>query len=244
MILRALCGSDGKGRTCIQQVTHDDEPASAPRPSSEARAAFKKDGTVTAASASTISDGAACMLLMSRAAANTHGCKVLATIKGYGDAEQDPSLFTTAPAKALPVAAVHAGIELDNVDLFEINEAFSVVALANNKLLNLDAQKVNINGAQRRAPALHLTMMSWTRLSDYHQGRVTRGLRESRSAHPRAFASCAGGAVSLGHPIGASGARIAVTLLHALQQRGSKIGAAGICNGGGGASAIILERES
>lgn len=187
-----------KGRGKTVEVSLDDEPATPPRPAEKGKPAFKKDGTVTAANASTISDGAAAVVLMSRAAAEKHGCKVLATVKGYGDAEQEPAWFTTAPAKALPKAAAHAGISLSEVDYFEINEAFSVVSCANNKLLELDPDKVNVNG----------------------------------------------GAVSLGHPIGASGARIVVTLLSVLEQKGGKIGAAGICNGGGGASAIVLEREA
>ena len=172
----------GKKKGTSVEVTLDDEPATPERPANEARAAFKKEnGTVTAANASTISDGAACVLLMSRAAAERHGCKVLAVIKGYGDAEQEPAWFTTAPAKALPAAVAHAGVTLDQVDFFEINEAFSVVSVANNRLLCLDPNKVNVHG----------------------------------------------GAVALGHPIGASGARIVVTLLHVLQQKGGKIGAAG-----------------
>jgi len=179
-------------------VDADDEPQSNPKPASAAKAAFKKvDGTVTAANASTISDGAAALVLMSRAAAEAKGCAVLATIKGYGDAEQEPEWFTTAPSAALPKAAAHAGVALTDIDYFEINEAFSVVSVANNKLLGLDPAKVNVNG----------------------------------------------GAVALGHPIGASGARILVTLLSVLQQQGGKLGAAGICNGGGGASSIIVERE-
>jgi len=185
----------GRGKSV--EVTTDDEPAAAPKPAAKGRPAFKKDGTVTAANASTISDGAAAVVLMSRAAAERHGCTVLATVKGYGDAEQAPSFFTTAPAKALPKAVAHAGVDMKNIDYFEINEAFSVVSCANNQLLSLDPAKVNVNG----------------------------------------------GAVSLGHPIGASGARIVVTLLNVLKQKGGKIGAAGICNGGGGASAIVLERE-
>jgi acetyl-CoA C-acetyltransferase len=177
-------------------VTLDDEPQSAPRPASAGRPAFQKEnGTVTAANASTISDGAAAVVLMSRAAAEKHGCTVLATLKGYGDAEQDPAFFTTAPALALPKALAHAGVSQEAVDLFEINEAFSVVSVANNRILNLDPAKVNVDG----------------------------------------------GAVSLGHPIGASGARIVVSLLHVLKRRGGKIGAAAICNGGGGASALVVE---
>ena len=183
------------GRKGDVEVAADEEPQSAPRPAASARAAFKKDGTVTASNASTISDGAAAVLLMSRAAAERHGCAVLATVRGYGDAEQEPAWFTTAPSAALPKAAAHAGVALAEVDYFEINEAFSVVSLANNKLLGLDDAKVNVNG----------------------------------------------GAVSMGHPIGCSGARIVVTLLSVLKQNGARLGAAGICNGGGGASAIVIE---
>jgi len=188
----------GKKRGTTVEVTMDDEPTAPPRPAAEGRAAFKKDGTVTAANASTISDGGAAVLLMSRAAAEKHGCTVLGTIKGYGDAEQEPSWFTTAPAAALPKAAAHAGVSLGDVDYFEINEAFSVVSVANNRLLHLDPDTVNVHG----------------------------------------------GAVSLGHPIGASGARIVVTLMSVLKHRDAKLGAAGICNGGGGASAIVIEREA
>ena len=179
-------------------VTEDDEPNSEPRPSNKARPAFKKEnGTVTAANASTISDGAAALVLMSRSAAEKHGCRVLATVKGYADAEQEPAWFTTAPALALPKAAAHAGVALSDVEYFEINEAFSVVSVANNRLLELDPERVNVNG----------------------------------------------GAVALGHPIGASGARIVVTLLNVLHQKQAKLGAAGICNGGGGATSMVIERE-
>ena len=158
--------------------------------------AFTKDGTVTAANASTINDGAAALVLMSEEKANELGLKPLAYIRGYADAEQEPKWFTTAPSKALPKALEKAGLSKNDVDFFEFNEAFSVVGLANSKILGLDADKVNVNG----------------------------------------------GAVSLGHPLGASGARIIVTLLNVLEQNDAKIGAAAICNGGGGASAIILER--
>lgn len=158
--------------------------------------AFTKDGTVTAANASTINDGAAALVLMSEEKANELGLKPLAYIKGYADAEQEPKWFTTAPSIALPKALKKAGITKDDVDFFEFNEAFSVVGLANSKILGLDAAKVNVNG----------------------------------------------GAVSLGHPLGASGARIIVTLLNVLEQNNAKIGAAAICNGGGGASAIVLEK--
>ena len=157
---------------------------------------FTKDGTVTAANASTINDGAAAMVLMSEEKALSLGLKPLAYIKGYADAAQEPKWFTTSPAKALPIAIKKAGITLDNVDFFEFNEAFAVVGLANAKILNLDQNKINVNG----------------------------------------------GAVSLGHPLGCSGARIIVTLINVLEQNNAKIGAAAICNGGGGASAIVIER--
>ncbi|WP_369995200.1 acetyl-CoA C-acyltransferase [Winogradskyella sp.] len=160
------------------------------------RPAFTKDGTVTAANASTINDGAAAMVLMSRKKADELGLKPLATIKSYADAAQEPKWFTTAPAKALPKALAKANIELGDVDYFEFNEAFSVVGLANMKILGLSDDNVNVNG----------------------------------------------GAVSLGHPLGCSGARILVTLINVLHQNNAKIGAAAICNGGGGASAMVLER--
>jgi len=161
------------------------------------RAAFTKDGTVTAANASTINDGAGAMVLMSRDKAEALGLKPLATIKSYADAAQEPKWFTTAPAKALPKALDKAGMSIDDVDYFEFNEAFSVVGLANMKLLGLNDSNVNING----------------------------------------------GAVSLGHPLGCSGVRIIITLLSVLEQNDAKIGAAAICNGGGGASAIVIERN-
>ncbi|WP_299113688.1 acetyl-CoA C-acyltransferase [uncultured Winogradskyella sp.] len=160
------------------------------------RPAFTKDGTVTAANASTINDGAAAMVLMSKEKANELGLSPIAIIKSYADAAQEPKWFTTAPAKALPKALAKANIELDDVDYFEFNEAFSVVGLANMKLLGLNDSNVNVNG----------------------------------------------GAVSLGHPLGCSGARILVTLINVLHQNGAKIGAAAICNGGGGASAMVIER--
>ncbi|MDA7711865.1 thiolase family protein [Flavobacteriaceae bacterium] len=159
------------------------------------RPAFSKEGTVTAANASTINDGAAALLLMSSEKAEALGIKPLAKVCSYADAAQEPRWFTTAPAKALPKAMAKAGLQISDIDLFELNEAFAVVGLANTALLNLDSEKVNPNG----------------------------------------------GAVALGHPIGCSGARISVTLLHALHQRQKKYGAAGICNGGGGATAIIFE---
>ena len=161
------------------------------------RPAFTKDGTVTAANASTINDGAAALVLMSAEKANEMGLKPIASIKSYADAAQEPKWFTTAPAKALPKAIAKAGIKIDQIDYFEFNEAFAVVGLANMKLLKLRDNNVNVNG----------------------------------------------GAVSLGHPLGCSGARIIITLLSVLEQNNAKIGAAAICNGGGGASAIILERN-
>lgn len=160
------------------------------------RPAFTKDGTVTAANASTINDGAAAVVLMSKEKAQELGLTPLATIKSYADAAQEPKWFTTAPAKALPKALDKAGLSINDIDYFEFNEAFSVVGLANMKILGLDSSKVNVNG----------------------------------------------GAVSLGHPLGCSGARIVVTLLNVLKQNNAKFGAAAICNGGGGASAIVLER--
>jgi len=156
---------------------------------------FKKDGTVTAANASTLNDGAAALVLMSKAKANELGLKPLARIVSYADAQQAPEWFTTTPSKAIPIALARAKIKASDVDFYEINEAFSVVSIANNRILELDPVKVNVNG----------------------------------------------GAVSMGHPLGASGARIIVTLLNVLKQNGGKIGVAGICNGGGGASAIIIE---
>ena len=161
------------------------------------RPAFSKDGTVTAANASTINDGAAALVLMSAKKAKELNLKPIATIKGYADAAQEPEWFTTAPAKALPKALDKAGIAIEDVDYFEFNEAFAVVGLANMKLLGLNDINVNVNG----------------------------------------------GAVSLGHPLGCSGARILVTLLHTLEQNNAKIGAAAICNGGGGASAIVVEKN-
>ncbi|WP_339754146.1 acetyl-CoA C-acyltransferase [uncultured Winogradskyella sp.] len=160
------------------------------------RPAFTKDGTVTAANASTINDGAAAMVLMSRKKANELGLSPIATIKSYADAAQEPKWFTTAPAKALPKALAKANIDIKDVDYFEFNEAFSVVGLANMKILGLNDSNVNVNG----------------------------------------------GAVSLGHPLGCSGARILVTLINVLHQNDAKLGAAAICNGGGGASAMVLER--
>ena len=160
------------------------------------RPAFTKEGTVTAANASTINDGAGAMVLMSSDKAKELGLKPLAKIKSYADAAHEPKWFTTAPAKALPKALNKANIALDDIDFFEFNEAFAVVGLANMKLLGLNDKNVNVNG----------------------------------------------GAVSLGHPLGCSGVRILITLLNVLEQNNAKLGAAAICNGGGGASAMIIER--
>ena len=162
------------------------------------RPAFTKEGTVTAANASTINDGAAAVIVMSEDRAKDLGLTPLATIEGYADAAQDPKWFTTAPAKALPKALAKANVSLDNVELFEFNEAFSVVGIANTKILGIETNKVNVQG----------------------------------------------GAVSLGHPLGCSGTRIVVTLLNGMKQKNLKIGAAAICNGGGGASAMVFKRNS
>ena len=162
------------------------------------RPVFSKDGTVTAANASTLNDGAAALVIMSAEKAKALNLKPIAKIIGYADASHEPKWFTTAPAKALPKALEKAGISQNDVDFFELNEAFSVVGLANIKLLGLDAEKVNVNG----------------------------------------------GAVSLGHPLGMSGARIVIALTSILEQNNAKYGAAAICNGGGGASAIVIERIS
>ncbi|MCE3074570.1 acetyl-CoA C-acyltransferase [Chryseobacterium gwangjuense] len=157
---------------------------------------FKKEaGTVTAANASTLNDGASALILVSKEKMEELGLKPLAKIVSYADAAQEPENFTTAPAKALPIALKKAGLEISDIDFFEFNEAFSVVGLANNKILGLDASKVNVNG----------------------------------------------GAVALGHPLGSSGSRIIVTLINVLKQNNAKYGAAAICNGGGGASAIVIE---
>jgi len=159
------------------------------------RPVFNKEGTITAANASTLNDGASALVLMSADKAVELNINPLAKIRSYADAAGEPEWFTTAPAKAIPIALDKAGLSTTDVDYFELNEAFSVVGLANMKILDLDAKKVNVNG----------------------------------------------GAVSLGHPLGSSGARIIVTLISVLKQNGGKIGAAGICNGGGGASAMVIE---
>jgi len=159
------------------------------------RPAFSKEGTVTAANASTLNDGASALILASKEAVEKHNLKPIAKVVGYGDASQEPKLFTTAPAKAVPVALDKAGLKISDIDFWELNQAFSVVGLVNTKLLGLDPAKVDVNG----------------------------------------------GAVALGHPLGNSGSRIIVTLINVLKQNGGKYGAAGICNGGGGASAMVIE---
>ena len=163
---------------------------------SSLRPAFSKDGTVTAANASTINDGAGAVILMTKEKAEELNLEVLCTIKSYADAATDPEWFTTAPSKALPKALAKAGVGQGEIDYFEFNEAFSVVGLANMKILGLSADKVNVNG----------------------------------------------GAVSLGHPLGCSGVRILITLINVLKQNNAKLGAAAICNGGGGASAMVISR--
>lgn len=159
------------------------------------KAVFSKDGTVTAANASTINDGAAALVLMNAEKAKALGLKPIARVLSYADAEQAPEWFTTTPAKAVPRAVEKAGLKMSDIQYFELNEAFSVVGIVNTRLMGLDPTKVNVNG----------------------------------------------GAVSLGHPLGCSGARIIVTLISVLKQNGAKYGAAGICNGGGGASAMVIE---
>jgi acetyl-CoA C-acetyltransferase len=161
----------------------------------ELKPVFVKDGTVTAANASTMNDGAAALVLMSREKVNELGLKPLAVIRSYADAEQAPEWFTTTPSLAVPKAVIKAGLSMNDIDFFELNEAFAVVGIANTQKMNLDPQKVNVHG----------------------------------------------GAVSIGHPLGCSGARILVTLINILKQNNAKTGAAGICNGGGGASAMVIE---
>jgi acetyl-CoA C-acetyltransferase len=161
----------------------------------ELKGAFSKDGTATAANSSTMNDGAAALVLMSKQKAEQLGLKPIAIIKGYADAEHAPEWFTTAPSIAVPKAVAKAGLTLNDIHFFELNEAFSTVGIVNMQKMKLDAAKVNVNG----------------------------------------------GAVSLGHPLGCSGARIVVTLIHVLKQNNAKYGAAGICNGGGGASALVVE---
>jgi acetyl-CoA C-acetyltransferase len=185
---------DRKGNITLFDT--DEEPANVKFDKiSGLRPVFKKEGTVTAANASSLNDGAAAVLLMSKEKAEELGIKPLAKILAFADAQQAPEWFTTAPSKAIPLALHKANKDINDIDVFEINEAFSVVSLANNQALALNPDKVNING----------------------------------------------GAVSLGHPLGASGARIIVTLIHVLNQNNGKLGVAGICNGGGGASAMVIE---
>ncbi|MDB5157733.1 MAG: thlA [Mucilaginibacter sp.] len=180
----------------ITLFSDDEEPATVKFDKiSTLKPVFKKDGTVTAANASTLNDGAAALILMSKEKADKLGIKPIAKIVAYADAQQAPEWFTTAPSKAIPLALHRAGLTGGDIDYYEINEAFSVVSIANNQALKLDPSRVNVNG----------------------------------------------GAVSLGHPLGASGARIVVTLLSVLEQNNGKYGVAGICNGGGGASAIVIE---
>ncbi|KAF2155796.1 acetyl-CoA acetyltransferase IB [Myriangium duriaei CBS 260.36] len=188
--------SGGRGKPSIT-VDKDDEPKNFNESRTKTlRPAFKPNGgTVTAANASPLSDGAAALVLVSEAKLKELGLKPIGKILGWGDAEKTPSKFTTAPALAIPKALKHAGVDQDAVDAYEINEAFSVVALSNMKILGLSEDKVNLHG----------------------------------------------GAVALGHPLGASGARIVTTLLGVLREKKGKIGCAGICNGGGGASAIVIE---
>ncbi|MFC5282094.1 acetyl-CoA C-acyltransferase [Pedobacter alpinus] len=185
---------DRKGNVSL--INTDEEPANVIFDKiAGLRPVFKKDGTVTAANASSLNDGAAALLLMSKEKAEALGLKPLAKIIAYADAQQEPEWFTTAPSKAIPLALKKADLTIADIDLFEINEAFSVVSIANNKEMQLNPDNVNVNG----------------------------------------------GAVSIGHPLGASGARIIVTLINTLQQNNGKLGVAGICNGGGGASAIVIE---
>jgi len=187
--------TDRKGTVTL--ISQDDEPFAVKFDKiTGLKPVFKKDGTVTAANASALNDGAAALVLMSADRAAALGLKPLAKIIGYADAQQAPEWFTTAPAKAIPLALKNAGKSITDIDYFEINEAFSVVSLANNQALDLSSDKVNVNG----------------------------------------------GAVALGHPLGASGARIVVTLLSVLAQNNGKLGVAGICNGGGGASALVVEK--
>ncbi len=160
------------------------------------RPAFSKDGTVTAANASTMNDGAAALVLMSKEKAEELGLKPIARIAGYADAEQAPEWFTTSPSLAVPKAVAKAGLKMEDISYYELNEAFSVVGIVNSQKMNLDPAKVNVNG----------------------------------------------GAVSLGHPLGCSGARILATLINVLHQNDARYGAAGICNGGGGASAVVIEK--
>jgi len=187
--------SPGRGKPTVM-VEHDDEPKNLNEAKTRTlRPSFKKDGTVTAANASPLSDGAAAVVLVSEAVLKARNLTPIAKILGWADAEQNPSKFTTAPALAIPKALKHANVPKEQVDAFEVNEAFSVVGLSNMKLLDISEDKVNLHG----------------------------------------------GAVALGHPLGASGARIIATVLGVLKHNQGKIGCVGICNGGGGASAMVVE---
>lgn len=178
-------------------ISKDDEPFNVKFDKiPELRPAFSKEGTVTAANASTMNDGAAALVLMSKEKAEELGLKPIAKIISYADAEQEPKWFTTAPAVAIPKAVKRAGLQMEEIDFVELNEAFSVVGIENTRRLKLDPAKVNVNG----------------------------------------------GAVSLGHPLGCSGARILVTLINVLKQNNGRYGVAGVCNGGGGASAMVIEK--
>jgi acetyl-CoA C-acetyltransferase len=185
----------GKGETI--KVTEDEEYKKVNFDKiPQLKPVFQKDGTVTAANASTLNDGAAALVLVSKEKADALGLKPIAKIIGFADAEQSPEWFTTTPSLAIPKAIKHAGLEQKDIDFYEINEAFAVVSIANNMKMNLNPAKVNVNG----------------------------------------------GAVALGHPIGCSGARIVTTLINVLKQNDAKTGVAGICNGGGGASALVIQR--
>lgn len=187
--------SGGRGKPPVQ-VDRDDEVKNLNVDKLKAmRPAFKPDGTVTAPNAAPINDGAAALVLVSEAKLKELGLKPMAKILGWGDAEREPERFTVAPSLAIPKAINHAGLTANDIDFYEINEAFSVVALANMKQLGLEADKVNIYG----------------------------------------------GSVAIGHPLGCSGARIVATLISVLKEKGAKLGCAGICNGGGGASALVIE---
>ncbi len=192
-----LVGVEIKSRKGTEVVSEDEEYKKfAPDKIPTLRPAFDKEGTITAANASKINDGAAAVVLMSGEKVKELGLRPLAKILAFADASQEPEMFTTTPSKAMPKAIEKAGLKITDIDFFEINEAFSVVALANIKEMQLDPAKVNVYG----------------------------------------------GAVALGHPVGVSGARITITLLSALKNKNGKIGCAGICNGGGGASAIVIEK--
>ena len=188
-------GARGKPNTVVDKDDKTQMPLNVEKLKSIKPAFIPNGGTVTAPNASPLSDGASAVVLVSEAALKKHKLKPMAKILGWGDAAKAPSKFTTAPSLAIPKALKHAGVKQEDVDAFEINEAFSVVALANLKLLNLQEEKVNLHG----------------------------------------------GAVALGHPLGCSGARIVTTLLGVLREKKGKLGCAGICNGGGGASALVLE---